>query len=161
MKIGIMSDSHDDWGSTKKAIKIFQDQKTEFAIHLGDYVSLQSFKMLEGAKLIGIFGNNDGDRFRIMEFSNEINIEIKGDFYEFEQDGLKFAAYHGTEHGITEALIHCGRYDVVLSGHTHIPGAKKVGKTLAINPGKANGFSGRATIAVFDTKDKEVNFIDL
>lgn len=161
MKIGIISDSHDHWDNIKKAVKIFQDQKTEFAIHLGDYVSLQSFKMLEGAKLIGIFGNNDGDKFRIMKASDEINIEIKGDFYEFEQDGLKFAAYHGTESGITEALIYCGKYDVVLSGHTHISGIKKAGKTLAINPGKANGFSGRATVAIFDTKDRAVEFIDL
>jgi hypothetical protein len=120
MKIGIISDSHDHWDNIKKAIKVFQDQKTDFVIHLGDYVSGQTIKMFNGIKMIGLFGNNDGDRFRIIKFSNEMDVEIKGDFYEFEQDGLKFAAYHGTESGITEALIQCGKYDIVLSGHTHI-----------------------------------------
>lgn len=161
MKIGIISDSHDHGDNIKKAIKIFQDQKTDFVIHLGDYVSGQTFKMFKGIKMIGLFGNNDGDRYRIIKFSNEIDVEVKGDFYEFEEDGLKFVAYHGTEPGITEALIYCGKYDVVLTGHTHISGTKKVGKTLAINPGTANGFGDRATVAIFDTKNKAVGLIDL
>lgn len=161
MKIGIISDSHDHWENIEKAIKIFQDQKADFVIHLGDYVSGQTIKKFQGIKLIGIFGNNDGDRIRLINYSKEIDAEIKGDFYEFEQDGLKFAAYHGTEAGITESLICCEKYDVVLCGHTHILSSKKAGKTLAINPGTANGFGKRATIAIFNTGNKSVEFFDL
>lgn len=161
MKIGIISDSHDHWENIEKAIKIFQDQKTDFVIHLGDYVSGKTITRFQGIKLIGIFGNNDGDKVRLVNFSKEINAEIKGDFYEFEEDGLKFAAYHGTESGITEGLIYCGKYDVVLTGHTHIPGSKKAGETLAINPGTAHGFGGKATVAIFDMKNKAVEFFDL
>lgn len=75
MKIGIISDSHDHWENIKKAIKIFQDQKTDIVIHLGDYVSGQTFKMFKGIKMIGLFGNNDGDRFRILKFSNGMESE--------------------------------------------------------------------------------------
>ena len=52
MKIGIISDSHDHWDNIKKAIKVFQDQKTDFVIHLGDYVSGQTIKMFNGIKMI-------------------------------------------------------------------------------------------------------------
>lgn len=43
MKIGIISDSHDDWENSKKAVKIFQDKKADFFVHLGDYVGVLTF----------------------------------------------------------------------------------------------------------------------
>jgi len=127
--------------------------------------SLKAKLCVEGNKLVRKLAKELGVDFKevgelIVAF-NEIKGKIKGDFYEFEQDKLKFAAYHGTESGITEALIYCGKYDVVLSGHTHILGSKKIGKTLAINPGTANGFGGKATVAIFDTENKNTEFIVL
>jgi len=50
MKIGIISDSHDHWENIKKAVKIFQDRKTDLVIHLGDYVNPVSVKFLKGIK---------------------------------------------------------------------------------------------------------------
>jgi predicted phosphodiesterase len=52
------------------------------------------------------------------------------------------------------SLILCGKYDVVVCGHTHRVQNKKVGKTLILNPGTANGwfFGYGATVAIFDTQ---------
>jgi predicted phosphodiesterase len=52
---------------------------------------------------------------------------------------------------------------VVICGHTHKTQNKKVGKTLVINPGTANGwfFGYKATAAVFDTKTRELEFLTL
>lgn len=158
MKIGIISDSHDNIENIKKAVKIFKDEKAELVVHLGDYVNMLAIKEFAGLNFFGVFGNNDGDKIRIIKAFNEINGEIKSDFLEFERDGLKFAAYHGTEPEIKEALIYCARYDVVLCGHTHIAENKKIGKTIFVNPGSAHGFGGKATIVVFDTKTKEARF---
>ena len=161
MLIGVISDSHDHIENIKKAARIFRDKKTDLVVHLGDYVNMMAVEALDGLNVIGIFGNNDGDKVRITNAFNKIKGEIKGDFFEFEKDGLKFAAYHGTEPELRDALIYCERYDVVLFGHNHKLESKKAGKTLAINPGTAHGFGGRATIAVFDTKNKKAEFIDL
>ena len=161
MKIGIISDSHDRIENIVKAVKLFQKQKVDFVIHLGDYVNRSSVRAFKGVKLIGIFGNNDGDQFRIIKAFEEIGGEIKEDFCELEKDGVKFALYHGKWQEITDALIKCGKYDVVLYGHDHVKSKKKIGDTLVLNPGTAHGFGGKATIAIFDTKTKKSEFFEL
>ena len=152
MKIGLMSDSHDHIDNIKKCVQIFQDKSVEFVIHLGDFVNPNSVRALKGIKLKAIFGNNDGDKYRMIIAFNEIGAEIKGDFHDFHLDNIKFACYHGTEPQLLNALIECDKYDVVLFGHTHECVKNKVGKTEVLNPGTVHGFGGRATIMIYDTE---------
>ena len=161
MKIGIVSDSHEKIENIKKAVGIFNERKVEFVFGLGDYISPPSVRAFKGVKLIGVFGNNDGETLGLIKAFNDIGGELLGDFGEVEKGGLKFALYHGTSEAIQDALIKSGKYDVVLCGHTHEAKKEQVGKTLFINPGSANGFGGEATIAVFDTSTKDVEFIKL
>jgi hypothetical protein len=161
MKIGIMSDSHDHINNIKKCVEIFKSRGVDYVIHLGDYVNPNSVRACQGIKLIGIFGNNDGDKFRLIGAFRDIDGDIKGDFHEFEEDGLKFACYHGTEPQLKDALIRCGEYDVVMYGHTHECRNEMVGKTLVLNPGTAHGFDDKATIMIFDTKTRQTEFITI
>jgi hypothetical protein len=161
MKIGVMSDSHDHMDNIRKAVQLFKDKKVNFVIHAGDYVNPGTIKLFNGLKLIGIFGNNDGDKFRLISAFDQIGGEIKGDFCELVQDGIKFAVYHGTEPQLKDALIECGKYDIVIYGHTHVLENMEVGKTLVLNPGTAHGFGGKATIVIFDTQTKRPEFIEL
>ena len=64
MKIGIISDTHDDIENVQKAIEIFNAEKVDYVIHAGDYIFpgiVMEFKELN-AKLFGVLGNNDGER---------------------------------------------------------------------------------------------------
>lgn len=150
MKIGIISDSHDHMENIKKAVQIFQDRKVGYVIHLGDYVNPASVKLFQGIHLIGIFGNNDGDKYRLMRSFQEIGGEMKGDFLELQEGGLKIACYHGTEPQIREALIASEKYEVVLYGHTHSYEDRYVKKTRVLNPGTAHGFWKEASVMIFD-----------
>ncbi|MBI4710841.1 MAG: metallophosphoesterase [Nitrospirae bacterium] len=161
MKIGIISDSHDHIENIRKCVLIFREKKVEFVLHLGDYVNPASVKAFQGIKLVGIFGNNDGDKFRLINMFNEINGEIKGDFHEFETDGLRFACYHGTEPQLRNSLIECGKYDVIAYGHTHECVNKKSRNTLVLNPGTSHGFWNQATAMIFDTKTKMAEIVNL
>jgi putative phosphoesterase len=161
MKIGVISDSHDHMDNIRKAVQLFKDKKVNFVIHAGDYVNPGTIKLFNGLKLIGIFGNNDGDKFRLINAFDQIGGEIKGDFCELVQDGIKFAVYHGTEPQLKDALIECGKYDIVIYGHTHVLENMEVGKTLVLNPGTAHGFGGKATIAILDTETKGTEFMEL
>ena len=63
MKIGILSDTHDDIDNTNKAIDIFQENDVKAVIHAGDIISppvIREFYRLtqNGVKFFGIFGNN-------------------------------------------------------------------------------------------------------
>jgi putative phosphoesterase len=104
MKIGLISDTHDDIENVRKAIKIFKEKNVDLVIHLGDYVSPPTLKLFKGLKLIGIFGNNDGFKFGLINTFNEIGAEIKGDFAKLNIDGLSIALYHGDFREISEAL---------------------------------------------------------
>ena len=161
MKIGIMSDTHDHVNNIQKSIQEFREREVDYILHLGDYVNPNSVREFKDVKLVGIFGNNDGDKFRLMGAFNEVGGEIKGEFHEFEEDGLKIACYHGTEPQIKDALIECGKYDVFVYGHTHKLRNEKVGKTLVLNPGTVHGFEFGPTIMILDTQIRMSEVINL
>jgi uncharacterized protein len=163
LKIGLISDTHDNIENIQKSVEVFKERNTNIVFHAGDYVSPESIRVFHGVKLVGVFGNNDFDKSRIIDAFNDIGGQIKGDVCEFEIDDILFAVYHGTQQERTNSLIQSAKYDVVVCGHTHRTLNSKVGKTLVLNPGTAKGwFLGyMATVAIFDTITKEVNFIDL
>ncbi|MCG2588020.1 metallophosphoesterase [Rhodohalobacter sulfatireducens] len=161
MIIGICSDSHDHVEHIKKAVSYFNENGIKRVIHAGDYCSPFTIPLFEGLDLHGVFGNNDGDKYLLMKKFDEIGATLHGDFFSFEIDKIKFAVYHGTYPDITEALEKCGKYDVVISGHTHVTKMDTIGDTLSINPGSVNGFDTDAMVATFDTETRKVQFKEL
>lgn len=161
MLIGIISDTHDHVPHIKKAVQLFIERNVELVIHAGDYCSPFTIPHFQGLPLKGIFGNNDGDHYLLMQKLGEIDADLGGDFLDMRADGYRIAVYHGTHQGITDALRNCGTYDVVISGHTHERVNEKIGNTLAVNPGTAHGFEGDATVAFLDTEAMQVEFVVL
>jgi uncharacterized protein len=163
MKIGLISDTHDNIQNIQKAIISFNDKHVKVVIHAGDIVSPATVEAFNGMRLIGVLGNNDLQIHELTDAFDKIGGQLKGEFCEIEQDSLIFAVYHGTNFKRKESLIQCGKYDVIVCGHTHRVQNKKIGKTLILNPGTANGrfFGYSATAAIFDTKTREPDFIHL
>ena len=161
MRIGICSDSHDHVENINKAVSYFKSQNVERLIHAGDYCSPFTIPLFDGLPLHGIFGNNDGDTFLLMKKFDEIGATLHGDFFSFNEDGLKFAVYHGTYEEITRSLEKSGMFDVVISGHTHETSVETIGETISINPGSINGFDEDAMLAIFDTETQEVKFKEI
>jgi putative phosphoesterase len=163
MKIGLISDTHDNIQNIQYATSIFNDKNVGLVIHAGDIVSPEAVEAFNGVKLIGVLGNNDLEIEGLTNAFDKIGGQLRGEICEMEQDDLILAIYHGTNARRKELLIRSGKYDVVICGHTHKTQNKKVGKTLIINPGTANGwfFGYRATAAVFDTKTRELEFLNL
>lgn len=161
MKIGICSDSHDHVENIKKAVFYFKNQNVDRVVHAGDYCSPFTIPLFEGLTLHGVFGNNDGDRYMLMKKFDEINATLHGDFFSFETDKIKYAIYHGTYPKITQSLELSGKYDVVISGHTHEAKLDTIGGTISINPGSVNGFDREPMVALFDSVSFNVQFKEL
>jgi putative phosphoesterase len=163
MKIGLISDTHDNIQNIQNAIISFNDKHVRVVIHAGDIVSPETVEAFDGMIPIGVLGNNDLQIHELTDALDKIGGQLKGEFCEIEQDNLIFAVYHGTNSRRKESLIQCGKYDVVVCGHTHRVQNKKVGKTLVLNPGTANGwfFGYSATAAIFDTQTRKADFIHL
>ena len=163
MKIGLISDTHDNFRNIESAVKMFTDKNISYVIHAGDITTPEAVEAFAGLKLIGVLGNNDMDREGLSNAFEKIGGQLRGEVAEIEEDNLLIAVYHGTDFKKREALIQSGKYDVVIYGHTHKIDSKAVGKTIIINPGTANGwfFGYKATAAIFDTVSKECDFVQL
>jgi putative phosphoesterase len=165
MLIGLISDTHDNLPMIEKAVKKLNEEKVALVLHAGDYVApfvIPKFKALN-AKLIGVFGNNDGDHeFLKKRFSECPNCEVRGRFAEINADGFKIALLHGDETELLDALVNCGGFDAVVHGHSHANVSRKNGKTLVVNPGEVCGYlTGKSTIALLDTVKQEARIVEL
>jgi putative phosphoesterase len=165
MLIGLIADTHDNLPMVDRAMKRLNEENVELVLHAGDYVAgfvIPRFKELK-AKLIGVFGNNDGDHELLRKrFSENKRLELRGSFAEITADGLKIALLHGGDVELLEALIERERFDVVVHGHTHIAEIHREGKTVVVNPGEVCGYlTGKSTLALLDTVKREAKIIEL
>ena len=160
MKLGVIADSHDNIPKIAEAVALFNEESVDRVLHAGDYISpitADAFTKLNAA-LIGVFGNNDGDRLYLTERFREIGT-IYPDHHEFEIDGKRGVLMH--EPKFLDALIESGHYDLIAYGHTHEIDVRE-GKPLVVNPGECGGWlTGRATVAIVETEAMTVRLIDL
>lgn len=169
MKIGVLSDTHDQGEMIRRAIEHFNRAGVSWVFHCGDWVSpfiLHFFRELK-APLRGVFGNNDGDKFRHLAFKNKwgVDVEYEDRFLDLEIGGRRIAVFHGDYSGIVDALVTCGSYDVVFHGHTHQKVNQHHGKTLSLNPGSLMQETSKdvkqASIAIYDTETNTATHISL
>lgn len=161
MEIAILSDTHDHVEHIKLFVNKIKSLQINIILHAGDYCSPFTIPLFDGLDLIGVFGNNDGDHYRLIQKFQDINGEMYNEFHEREIEGRHIALYHGTQPSITEALLLCGKYDLVISGHTHKTVMERHEKTLSVNPGSLHGFGGDPTFAIYDTNSGEVEFMKI
>ncbi|MEK6853879.1 MAG: metallophosphoesterase [Nanoarchaeota archaeon] len=166
MKIGVISDTHDQRLRILQAIAAFNKEKVGLVIHCGDWVAPFSAARFSALKcpIKGVFGNNDGDK-QLHRQRNGSLIDYYDEKMEIEVGGRKIFVTHGHIPRLVEDALKSGKYDAVFSGHTHIAHVKKGGKTLWLNPGtlvdetseKVKGMS----IAVYDTATSTAKLIKL
>jgi hypothetical protein len=165
MLVGLISDTHDNLPMIEKAVERLNNEKVELVFHAGDYIAPFTIPKLQklNAKLIGVFGNNDGDYELLKKrFSENENLEMRGNFAKIEADNLKICLLHGSEEELLKALIESQSFDVIVHGHTHRAEVYSRGKTLIVNPGEVCGYlTGKPSMALLDTVRKEAKIISL
>lgn len=186
MKIGIISDTHDDLDSLRSAIRIFKRERITYLIYAGDFVfpgvvdELKDLKPeLPNIRIIGVLGNNDGEKLMLFKKFIEIGAELNAEFADIKISSSRFGIYHGTNENLREAAIRSGIYDVFIHGHTH----KRRNETIEIalkddtvikriqvlNPGTAHRnfpniekkIEKIPSIIIYDTEDKRYHFVNL
>jgi putative phosphoesterase len=163
MKVAILSDIHDQVWKLETALRFLTDQ-AETLIFCGDFCSpfvlAQIADDFDGT-IHAVFGNNDGDTFRMTALMAKWkHVHLHGEAWFGEIDGDSFAVNHYPE--IAQALARAGTYDVVCYGHNHAHKIESVGHTLLINPGCLMGYSPAkkedvpATFVIYDTESGAV-----
>jgi hypothetical protein len=173
MKIGIISDTHDEGNNIRKAVAYFNGVQAQAVLFAGDLATPSALFFFQEIKcpIHAVYGNNEGDQHRIFERIERIGLDWhydkkEGSFLDLTFDNIHFGLYHGNSRQITAALVKSRLYDVIVTGHTHEAHITQDGPTLWVNPGTSSNyatgsFSGDPTIAVYDTAGRTAEIIHL
>lgn len=125
-KIGILSDSHAKISYTQEVVDCIKSLGCGYIIHAGDISKFENLEILQksGLKTVMVYGNND---MPLVEFGEAFG--LKKEPYYFKIDDVTFKLMH-------LPFYLSGDSDVIIYGHTHMFEAKKIGKTLFLNPGE-------------------------
>ncbi|MCX6098927.1 MAG: YfcE family phosphodiesterase, partial [Candidatus Bipolaricaulota bacterium] len=90
MRLGILSDSHDNLPALARIVERFNAENVDLVLHAGDFVSPFTAIPLSKlrARLVGVFGNNDGDGLYLTRRFEGVGTLHPG-YHVFEVDGLR------------------------------------------------------------------------
>jgi len=162
MKIGILSDTHDNIKDTKKAFSELKEKQVSQIIHCGDFCAPFMIELFDKYTIPVhiVFGNID-DRFRTTRNADASkNVKLHGDTAQLPIGGKLIAVSHFPN--IAGAFAHSGNFNLVCYGHTHKKFIQKINdKTTLLNPGEVMGRFGIKTYAIYDTESDNVEFFEI
>jgi len=161
MIIGVMADSHDNLFNIEKAVDLFNQKKVNIVLHAGDFIAPFVTRKLNKLKcpLVGVFGNNDGEKKGLKEKILSIGGSIYEPPFSFEKEGKKILLLHDPAKIEEEDF---DLFDLIVCGHTHQSEVKKTKKALLVNPGECGGWlTGKSTIGFVDLDTLEVEIKSL
>ena len=164
MRIGVLSDTHNNIGNLLKALRLFKEEGITKLVHCGDMVNITTAQQIAGFDLIYVNGNMDDSAEAVNDtlWMLNANNETPGAAYTGKLDGVAIAVTHGHLPGKLEQLLRSRRYTFLFTGHTHKQRDEKIGKTRLINPGALGGARyGARTICIVDLKSQDVRFIEV
>jgi putative phosphoesterase len=164
MLLAVFSDTHDRTDHIEQALATVRERQIGHGIHLGDYCSPFTVRLLAESGLTWkcVWGNNDGDKllcyqqaepFGSMDFAN-------GDFREITVDGRALFLTHYPH--IARLAAGSGQYAAVFHGHDHVAAQETVGSTVLANPGELyGGRYGEPAFGIYNTTDNTFEHIRL
>ena len=153
MKIGLISDTHNEIERTKKAIKIFVSRNVDIIIHAGDISSPKIIELFKNLKCQFVLGNSD-DVDTINRETMKLGFGCIEDRCEFEVDGKRILVIHGNVVSIFREAVASGKYDYIIKGHTHIYEDYCMKNTRIINPGSVHDENEKSIAILFTEKDQ-------
>ena len=155
MKIGVISDSHDNMPMIRKAVEMFNGRDDiELVVHAGDFVAPFAMKALLEIRrpLWAVYGNNDGETAGLAELLPTLASPPMTKTI----GGRRICVVHSID-----AMPADERFDVIIHGHDHRANIDE-GPPLTVNPGECCGYlTGTATVAVIDLEELTAEIIEL
>ncbi|MCA1753461.1 MAG: metallophosphatase family protein [Spirochaeta sp.] len=162
MKIAILSDIHDNVWNLQATLRALDN--TDALLCLGDLNSPFIIPMLAKGyperPIHIVFGNNDGDLFRITQNASAFaNITLHGEFFRGELGDKRISASHFPN---VAAELQTETTDLLCYGHNHLYWVERQGSCLVVNPGPIMGFdpgSGQdvpASFVIYDSEQHDV-----
>jgi putative phosphoesterase len=140
MKIGILSDTHNDSAAARRALQVFRRGGVHTLFHCGDLTTAEMVQHFYDFEAYFVRGNMD--RHHVPALAAAMAAQPgaywlgKGD--EIQLDGRRIAITHGDREHVFEMLLFA-EPDYLFTGHTHRRRDERIGPTRVINPGALGG----------------------
>jgi len=163
MKIGVLSDTHDDEANLKLALDAYRQRGITQLIHCGDMIGPEIARRFQGFQVIYVDGNMDhesGEIYRVLREVDPHSVVLPT--FEGVIAGVSIAVTHGDVPVELDRLIRSGIHQFVFTGHTHRRRDETIGPTRVLNPGALGGlrFESRS-YSVVDLVTGEIQVIQL
>tara|TARA_B100000900_G_C20460722_1_gene667157 strand:- start:437 stop:928 length:492 start_codon:yes stop_codon:yes gene_type:complete len=152
MKIGVVSDTHNNLKNIEIIINLFNDEEVPLVIHTGDIASANSLDQFAklNSELIGVYGNNDRNESGLREIARKNNFQFQEPPRRLNLADREIVIFHEPDN-IDQFLSENKKVDIVLHGHTHRYENSKRNGVLCFNPGESAGMQkGSNAIGILD-----------
>lgn len=139
MKVGVISDTHDNIVLARVAADLFRERACERVLHLGDVTTRRVLAPFDDPVVLR--GNNDPPSLGVAEWVDRV-------------EGVRVGAYHG------HLPWRGGEVDLLLHGHSHRRRNEVVGRTRIVNPGALHRAAVR-TVAIVELPAMDVTFFEV
>jgi putative phosphoesterase len=161
MQIGLLSDTHNHVENTQAALEIFRRRGIMRLLHCGDITRPDTVLLFSGFQVTFVQGNNDYWRNDLIEMMLAIGGQrVLPLRWTGEIAGKRIAVTHGDVYHHLSELIHGGRHDYVIHGHSHRRRDERQGATRVINPGALGGKREQSrSAAILDLEYDRLEFV--
>jgi len=157
MRVGILSDTHDQVARTRAAVALLVDAGAEALVHCGDITVPEVVHELSGRPSYFVFGNCDVDLPELREAIVAIGGACLEQGGVIELGDRRLAVTHGhlprEVHRLEARSPH-----YFMTGHTHQSADARRGSTRWINPGALHR-AATLSVAVLDLASDELRLL--
>ena len=161
MKVGIISDTHDDLRNLEAALEILEAAGVTKILHCGDVCWPGVIRRLKGLNGWVVEGNMDRHLGLAQAVEETFGHGRLAWLHHPTLDGYPLAMIHGDNEEVLGNLTTSGQYAYVFYGHTHRRRDQTIGRTRVINPGALGGrrFQSRS-FCILNLTTGETRFVE-
>jgi uncharacterized protein len=159
MRIGIVSDTHNNVRNVHRIVELFNAAGVERVIHTGDITQAKTLEVFGhlSAPLYGVFGNNDQERESLEAAIAHHGFRFREPPFELEWHDRRIIVVHDPLE-LEGALQR--HHELALHGHTHLYRYEERSGQVLFNPGECAGhMKGLNAIGVMDLADLSVELL--
>lgn len=159
MKIGVVSDTHNNLKNVQRIVELFNAAGIERVIHTGDITqakTLDVFAHLD-MPMYGVYGNNDQERDSLVSAVTRHGFEFCEPPFELQWHRRSIVVVHDPLD--LDQHLHAD-HDLALHGHTHLHRHEQRAGQVIFNPGECAGhLQGFNAVGILDLADLSVDLL--
>jgi putative phosphoesterase len=153
MKIGVVSDTHNNLKNVGRIVELFNDYCVERVIHTGDITQAKTLDVFAHlhAPMWGVYGNNDQERESLESAVATHGFSFKDPPLELVWHERRIVVVHDPLE--FDGVLNDG-HELALHGHTHLHRYEERAGQVIFNPGECAGhMTGFNAVGVLDLID--------